>query len=267
MHVNQFILPNLDYSNLAQFMIDQFSRRVNGEYVEYFERRGFTAKNVLEPAILFRFLSCVSYDMRPISFKQIWGPPDHKEFGGNSVREALDCAGVTLDAVCSMPGEDLAEKLESLTVNVRGCPVSLHEINNIDHALGLQQLARRTHTISVVLGDLPISHDVGRLRDTIDDIHGFGEALSAKSVLFLVRCFEIAFREIHPRLLLPIAKGLQKEYWIREGLEILRRWGIDINMLFEELTERRDPFAIEYLYLLENQGDWKRLHDQAFHHV
>jgi hypothetical protein len=253
-----------EYATLAKFMADEFARRVHSEYVEYFERRGFTDANILEPTTLFRFLSCVSYDMRPISFRQVWGPPDHREFAGNSVREALDHAGITLENVCSMSYDDLAEKLTSLTIKLHGHSLSLHEIGLVDHAKGLQQLARRTHTISVVLGDLPTSHDAIRLRDAIDDIHGFGEALSAKSVLFLVRCFGIGYRETPPRSLLPIAKGLRSEYWIQEGLAILQRWGVNIDRLFDELTERGDPFAIEYLYLMENQQDWKHLHDQAF---
>jgi len=252
------------YTTLARFMADEFARRVQSEYVEYFERRGFTHANVLEPATLFRFLSCVSYDMRPISFRQIWGPPDHMEFAANSVREALDHSGITLETVCSLAYDDLAEKLRSLTVKLQGRPMDLHVIGLVDHAKGLQQLARRTHTISVVLGDLPLTHDVGRLRETIDDIHGFGEALSAKCILFLVRCFGIGHKETPPRVLLPIAKGLQAEYWIQEGLTVLRGWGIEIDRLFDELTEQGDPFAIEYLYLLENQQDWKHLQDQAF---
>lgn len=252
------------YTTLAKSMADEFSRRVQSEYVEYFERRGFTYANIRDPSTLFRFLSCVSYDMRPISFRQIWGPPDHKEFAGNSVREVLDNGGITWEAVSSLSYDDLAGKLRALTVRLHGRPMDLHVIGLVDHAKGLKELARRTHTISVVLGDLSMTHDVGRLRGTIDDIHGFGEALSAKSILFLVRCFGIGYKETPPELLLPIAKGLQAEYWIQEGLKILRGWGIEVDRLFDELTEQGDPFAIEYLYLLENERDWKQLRDQAF---
>jgi len=157
--------------------------------------------------------------MRPISFKQIWGPPDHTEFQGNCVREALDHGGITLDRVLSVSYEDLAQKLKSLTINVRGCRINLYETDLVDHARGLRELARRTHTVSVLLGDLEITRDVGRLRDTLDEIHGFGEALSAKSILFLVRCFGIGYQDLPPRELLPIANGLTGEYWVGKALE------------------------------------------------
>lgn len=80
-------------------MIKEFERRRPTEYVDYFERMGFSASTVLKPEILFRFMSVISYDMRALGYNQVWGPLNHQEFDGSSVRQALEELGLDLNRV------------------------------------------------------------------------------------------------------------------------------------------------------------------------
>jgi len=56
-----------------------------------------------------------------------------------------------------------------------------------------------------------------------------------------------------------VAEGLFGELRMKERIGRLNRTGIDVNILIEYLTKLGDPYAIELLYLLDEEEQWARL--------
>ncbi len=231
-----------------RFAID-FGARVRSSKLPYFKERGFTYQNVVHPDVLFRFLAILSYDMRPyFSYEDAWGPDDPSKSKKDSVMVIFDREGVNLDFVESASEPDLRLKLKGQRVH----GLSLEKIGSVDHAKGLKELAMRTRRMVQLLETLDQPNHVIELRHTIDDVHGFGKTLSAKAIMFLVRCFGIGLTYIDPKELEEIAWGLSDELWIERRRTVLSKQGIDPARLINELTKAGDPLAIELLYELED---------------
>lgn len=247
------------YGRLAEYVISEFNRMLHHEYVVYFGRMGFTAETILDPVVLFRFMSIISYDMRPLSYQQVWGPPNHPEYDGNSVRQALQELGVDLDVVKGMDAETLQNRLQGKTLNVRGTPFQMryHQWTRtrIDHSRGLKDLASKTEEIAHLLKDLPKTKSVQAVYHLIDSVYGFGSALTSKTLLFIIRCFGIGLAEAKPEDLRIVANGLLNELVVRQRAELLRVKGVEVTALLEHLTRLGDPLAIELLYLLDDETD------------
>jgi hypothetical protein len=139
----------------------------------------FDAASVLDATVLFRFMSVISYDMRPLIYKQVWGPPSHPEYRHNSIREALK--DFDLVRVRGTEIESLREALHRKTVKAKQLPgekfpLDIHdwgEKGKVDHARGLKELAERVERIAQLLSDLPTTGDVTTFYSEIDGIHGF----------------------------------------------------------------------------------------------
>jgi len=255
---------SVDYGKLAVYMVNEFNARYHKEYVEYFTKMGFSRETILDSSILFRFMSIISYDMRPLSYRQVWGPPHHPEFDNNSVKQALEQLGLDLTSVREMEEETLRKKLHSRVLKLRNdiFRMDVHdwkERGYIDHATGLKDLANNIDTIARLFKDLAASRDIKQLYDTIDSIRGFGPALTSKTILFIVRCFGVGFREVDPKDLRPIADGLLKEYVVESRAKRLRGNGVDIQVLLGKLIELGDPLVLEYLYLLDDEKSFRDL--------
>jgi tetratricopeptide (TPR) repeat protein len=254
----------VDYSRLATYIIKEFGRRYDREYVQYFSRMGFSHETILDPNVLFRFLATLSYDMRPLSYQQVWGPPNHPEFDNNSVRQALEHLGIELAIVKKIDEETLREKLRSKELMVRENKfrMDVHdwgERGSIDHARGLKELAANVENIAGLLNDLKLAGSIGEVYDAIDSIPGFGVALTSKTILFIVRCFGVGFSEIDPKNLRSVVNGLLSELVIERRAKRLEAKGIDIQSLIDKMTELGDPLAIELLYLLDREEDFQDL--------
>jgi len=254
----------LNYSRLAGYMIKEFERRRTAEYVDYFGRMGFSASTVLKPEVLFRFMSVISYDMRPLSYEQVWGPPNHQEFDGNSVRQALEELGLDLNRVRQLDENRLREMLRKkhLRVNDEVFSIHLHvwpEGGRVDHAKGLTQLGTNTETIAGLLRDIPVTGNIQQLYEAIRSprVHGFGPALTSKTILFVVRCFGVGFNKVKPDDLRFVADGILGELVVQRRARRLQAEGIDVTRLVEELTRLGDPLSIELLYLLDNEKDFE----------
>jgi hypothetical protein len=249
----------IDHVRLAKYMVDEFARLVGPEYTDYFERLGFTRANILDPSVLFKFMSIISYDMRPLGYQQVWGPPNHAEFDGNSIKQSLEKLRIDYCSVREMDQDNLRDKLRDTAIIVRGEPFKMDSTAHIDHARGLKELASRTENICELLRSLERTGNVQGLSECIDSVHGFGEALTSKTILFIVRCFGIGFSLVRPQDLKPIAKGILTELRMAQRINRLRRLSVNIDLLMEHLTELGDPYAIELLYLLDTEEGWKRL--------
>ena len=268
----------INYEKLAKYMISEFSKQIRPKYIEYFKCIGFTRDNILNPEVLFKFMAIISYDMRPLSYEQVWGlTEDHREFNGNSIRQVLDEIGITLSSVNRMSENELRQRLKTAFVknqrfgilyldkhnHIERQPAYYARLPNVDHAKGLKQLASKIDKICDMFKKLELTGDILSIYCSIQNIHGFGRALSAKTILFIVRCFGVGFNKCNPEDMKKVAYGLFNEYWVKKGIKKLQSKGVDVEVLMDKLTEHGDPFAIEYLYLLETPEDWQRLFTHA----
>jgi hypothetical protein len=131
--------------------------------------------------------------------------------------------------------------------------ISLAKIGEVDHVKGMKELARSVVRMAWLLDNLEQSGRVKELRNKIDDVHGFGPTLSAKAIMFLVRCFGIGLTAVEPIELKESAQGLLGELWIAKRKDILERRNVNVRDLIDELTRLGDPMAIEALYELEDE--------------
>jgi tetratricopeptide (TPR) repeat protein len=168
---------SVDYGKLADYIVKEFNVCYHKEYVEYFARMGFSRETILDPSILFRFMSVISYDMRPLSYRQVWGPPNHCEFDNNSVKQALEQLGLDLTSVREMEEETLRQKLRSRELKLRNdiFRMDVHDWKErgcVDHATGLKDLANNVDTIARLFRDLATSRDITEIYDAIRSIRG-----------------------------------------------------------------------------------------------
>ncbi len=234
---------------LARRLVIEFSTKVHSQKVSYFAERGFNYRNLRSPEILFHFLSVLSYDMRPFNAEEVWGWDARPRATDVSIIETLEKEGLTLAVVDSATDDQLRSRLQPLKVR----NISLSKIGEVDHARGLKQLSRSVVRMAWLLDNLEQSGRVTELRNQIDDVHGFGPTLSAKAILFLVRCFAIGLTAIEPMELKESALGLLGELWIERRKDLLERRNLNVHNLVDELTRIGDPMAIEALYELEDE--------------
>jgi len=254
----------VDYSELATYFIREFNRRCPTEYVKYFSRMGFNQENILDANVLFRFMATLSYDMRPLSYQQVWGPPNHPEFSNNSVKQALDQLSIELTIVERMDESALWEKLrgKELMVREEKFRMNVHDWKDrgsVDHARGLKELAVKVKGIAELLKNLRSTGNIEAVYKAVDSIFGFGPALTSKTILFIVRCLGIGLAGIDPKNLRIVADGLLNELVMERRAKRLEAKGVDIQSLVGKMTELGDPLAIELLYLLDSERDFKDL--------
>jgi len=133
------------------------------------------------------------------------------------------------------------------------------EGGRVDHAKGLAQLATSIETIAGLLRDIPLTGNIQQLYEAIRSprVHGFGPALTSKTILFVVRCFGVGFNKVKPDELRFVADGILGELVVQRRARRLQAEGIDVTRLVEELTSLGDPLSIELLYLLDDEKDFR----------
>jgi hypothetical protein len=92
---------------LARRLVIEFSSKVHSQKVRYFTKRGFNYRNLRSPEVLFRFLSVLSYDMRPFNAEEAWGWDVRPKPSDVSVIEVLEKEGLSLATIDSASYDDL----------------------------------------------------------------------------------------------------------------------------------------------------------------
>jgi hypothetical protein len=244
---------------LANAMVIEFDRTAVPGKIDWLKTVGFTDHNLKDPNVLFDFLATLSYDMQPFRYSEVWGTQENATLQRQSVRDCLRKLGIALHSVETANEEELRIKLGSLKVHGR----TLDKIWQVDHAKGLIELAKSARTLSKSLNSLGTTKKVLLLWQRIDDVRGFGPTLSAKAILFLVRCLSDSWKNLDPQEMRLIAEKLLGEKWVGERAETIRSRGVDQHQLFDEMTRLGDPFAIEVLYELEDSSELERLLNNA----
>src|SRR2546426_1712767 len=160
---------------LAELMVGEWNRRLP-EYRKWFEERGFTRETINDPEVLFRLLATVSYLMRPFPSDLVWIPVGENPCE-KPVMQVFAENGVTRRRVRSVNQEELQAILSRL--RVRNIP--LHRVGAVNHARSLIELERKLPFLQSLLRAFSRKPDAVSFREAIDQVHGFGLVLSAKT--------------------------------------------------------------------------------------
>jgi hypothetical protein len=230
----------LELHAVAKKIVRDFGPKVNDYYVKFFADNGFNSSNILDCEVLFRFLVLVSYDMQAHA-RLTW----KSDMGKDSIQAKFENF-LTLDTVRSCNTEaDLEEILQRHSL-----PKMTGRVN---HSKGIFDLARNIPSLCNIIQNVKSDADIRNFHDLFyknenEKIAGFGPTLSAKVILYIVRCFGIGLGKTSPQTLRIFANDLFGERWVQRRGKCLEKAGLKPDELIDALTELGDPYSIDLLY-------------------
>lgn len=237
---------------IASSLMKLFREETVEANIEYFRDLGFTASNMeKDKDVLFRFLVLLSYDRQPFSvYEAVWerGNPQ-------SIFSVLDDQSLLdLNGVRALSDKELRRKLEN--AKARGYILAYTSPSGVgtDYAKMFRELSLKIDEIAVKLKEVRTGADAEKLFDKIMEVHGFGNVLTAKFILFVIR--EMGIGAVPSEDLGSIASHIHGERHNRGFIKMMNdpsRGGRE--GLFRDVLShmREDPMAFDYVFGLHRE--------------
>lgn len=203
---------------IALFLIENYNQKKIQTDVSFFKKNGFTARSLqTDVNNLFRFLVLVSYDRRPFTssrefskYENIWNKQDPSFTTLHAILEQKQILNREWVKLRDQP--QIQAALAKIRINNSRLDTSARKSTEwgTNFAKTILQLAQRSDEILRDLKSVKESPDIVKLHQNMCKIHGFGEVISAKFLMYTLR--EMQIGNIIPSEFQPIAKYIRKEY-------------------------------------------------------
>jgi hypothetical protein len=241
---------------LAEKLLIIYTRCKLPNYAKIYEAspEGFTKERIInkEPEdSLFQLVIVTVYDRSPFirwagGFESIWGLGTSKE----SLPKILRTAKLfTIDSVLDLTEKEIGNLLA--TCSFHGHHIASYGITKYPKTF--IQVANSVNSFLSDIRSARTASDIKKFHSHLYNIHGIGDTIASKLVMYTLRELPYFGSSIDPRELYPAVKPILKEYHNANLVkELKHRYGDNIvEEVSKELKSLGDPIAIDALYYVE----------------
>jgi len=245
------------YDKLADILIDVYNNRKIPNYLPIFTKAKVDKNAITKsPQGLFRLLIYAAYDRWPFTqwlggWEVIWGIKDRN---GINLPKVLEKEGLLFwENIYNWDISKIKEKLTSIKflrfrLSDDGGKTFYHNTFKQSSVLSKRIFDEK------ILISAKDALDVRRIKKLFVKIHGIGETIASKLVMYTLR--ELKIGNVHPSAFKEVVAGIENEF---HNLKLLKALSSLYNdpMIFrgiiDALNKKGDPFAIDALYYIDRE--------------